>query len=64
MAAVVEEAGESLFCLIDGFPLGSPVAALFDLAEPGFDERLVLGVAVAPTPVGDTSCLQVPVEVP
>jgi hypothetical protein len=41
--------------LFDGLPLGAPGAALLELAEPGLDERLGLGVAVAAASVGDAS---------
>jgi hypothetical protein len=37
--------------LVEGFPFGTPGAALLELAEPGLDERLGLGIAVAAAPV-------------
>src|SRR3546814_1965157 len=48
----------------DGLPLGSPGAALLELAEPGLDEGLGLGVAVAAPTVGDASGGEVLAEVP
>jgi hypothetical protein len=39
--------------LVDGLELLAPDAALLELAEPGLDERLGLGVAVAAAAVRD-----------
>src|SRR3954462_6368812 len=39
--------------LVEGLELVAPDAALFELAEPGLDERLALGVAVAAAAVRD-----------
>ena len=50
--------------LVDGLPLGSPRASFLELTEPGLDERLGLGVAVAATPMGDPTSRQVLAEVP
>jgi hypothetical protein len=50
-------------CVLDGLPLGAPGAALLELSEPGLDERLGLGVAVAAAAVGDTTGGQVTAEV-
>lgn len=48
--------------LVDGFPFGSPGAASFELAEPGLDEGLGFGVAVAAASMSDASCGEVPAE--
>src|SRR3546814_11908124 len=48
----------------DGLPLGSPGAALLELAEPGLDEGLGLGVAVGASTVGDAPGGEVLAEVP
>ena len=50
--------------LFDGLPLGPPGAALLELPEPGLDECLGFGVAVAATPMGHTTGREVPAEVP
>jgi len=44
--------------------LRAPGQAFLELAEPRFDERLGLGIAIAATPVGDPTTRQVPAEVP
>ncbi len=59
----VDVVGDFLSGLVEGFPFGAPGAALFELAEPGLDERLGLGVAVAAAAVGDATGRQVLAEV-
>jgi len=49
----VDVVGDLLSCLGDGLPLAAPGAAALELAEPGVDERLGLGVAVAAAAMRD-----------
>ena len=50
---VVDVGGDRLSCLVEGLELVQPDAAFLQLREPGFDERLALGVAVAAAAMGD-----------
>ena len=49
--------------LVQRLPRRAPGQTLFELAEPGLDERLRLGIAVATPPVGDPTGRQVPAKV-
>ena len=53
MVVGIDVVGDVAAGLVEALPLGSPGAALLELPEPGLDERLGLGVAVAATAVGD-----------
>ena len=64
MVVVLDVVGDLLPCVVDGFPFGAPGAAFLELAEPGLDERLGLGVAVAAAAVGDAAGGEVSAEVP
>ncbi len=44
MVVGVDVVGDLFPCLVEGFPLGAPGAALLELAEPGLDERLALRI--------------------
>ena len=48
--------------LLERLELLAPDAALLELAEPGFDERLGLGVAVAAAAMGNAPGREVPAE--
>lgn len=56
MVVGVDVGGDFSCCLVGGFPLGAPGAPFLELPEPGFDERLGLGVPVAASTVGDVAC--------
>src|SRR5436190_15219320 len=49
----VDVGGDHLPGLVEGLELVAPDAAFLELAEPGLDERLALGVAVAAAAVRD-----------
>ncbi len=48
--------------LVEGLELGAPDEPLLELPEPGFDERLALGVAVAAAAVGDAEFAEAAAE--
>src|SRR3954463_15781887 len=50
--------------LVEGLELVAPDAALFELAEPGLDEGLALGVAVAAAAVRDPQAAEDGLERP
>jgi hypothetical protein len=47
VVVTIDVGADHLPCLLEGLELVQPDAALLQLREPGFDERLTLGVAVA-----------------
>ena len=53
VVVAVDVGGDHLPCLVEGLELVQPDAALLQLREPGLDERLALGVALAAAAVGD-----------
>jgi hypothetical protein len=53
VVVVLDVAADHLPGLVEGFELFAPDAALLELAEPGLDEGLALGVAVAAAAVRD-----------
>lgn len=63
MVVVVDVGLDLLPCLVDGFTFGAPGAALLELTEPGLNERLGLGVAVAAATVRDAAGGEVLAEV-
>ncbi len=54
MVVVVDVSADHLPGLVEGFELVQPDAALLELAEPGLDERLALGIAVAAAALPDS----------
>lgn len=64
MVVAVDVVADLLSGPVEGFPLGSPCASLLELPEPGLDERLGLGIAVAATPMGHPTRREVLAEVP
>jgi len=54
VVVVVDVGGDHLPGLVERFELVAPDAALLEVAKPGLDERLALGVAVAAAAVADT----------
>jgi hypothetical protein len=53
VVVVLDVVADGLSSLVEGLELVPPDAALLELAEPGRDERLALGVAVAAAAVRD-----------
>ena len=53
VVVVVDVGGDHLPGLVEGLELVAPDAAFLEVAEPGFDERLALGVAVAAAAMRD-----------
>ena len=53
MLVAVEVAGDVLSGVVEGFPFGAPGEPFLELAKPGLDEGLGLGVAVAAASVRD-----------
>jgi hypothetical protein len=51
VVVVLEVGADDGAGVVEGLELFAPDAALFELAEPGFDEGLALGVAVAAAPL-------------
>ena len=54
--------GDLLASLVEGFELLAPDAALLELAEPGLDEGLALGVAVAAAAMDDSELCEAGAE--
>jgi hypothetical protein len=52
---VLDVGGDHFPGLVDGFELVAPDAAFLEVAEPGLDECLALGVALAAAAVSDPS---------
>ena len=53
MVVAVDVAADPGSGLVEGFVFVQPYLPFFEFPEPGFDERLALGVAVAAAPMPD-----------
>ena len=53
MVVAVDVGADRVAGLLEGLELFAPDAALLELSEPGLDEGLALGVAVAAAAMGD-----------
>ena len=64
VVVAVDVGGDLLSGLVEGLELGAPDEPLLELAEPGLDERLAFGVAVAAAAVGDAELAEAGAEGP
>jgi hypothetical protein len=55
VVVAVDVSADYLPWLVEGFELVQPDAALLELCEPGLDERLAFGVAVAAAAMRDAN---------
>jgi hypothetical protein len=58
----VDAGGDLLAGRVEGLELFAPDAALLELGEPGFDEGLTLGVAIAAAAVCDSKLAEAGTE--